>query len=96
MVTGKYDSGETSANLGPNSSIGNNYLALEHPFPHQKESVKRYIEVFEAYYAKIPNQSEERLLIMFLRGLRSDICIWVRTILPLTYEHVKAYACKIE
>ncbi|XP_071739339.1 uncharacterized protein [Rutidosis leptorrhynchoides] len=54
--------------------------------------IERYIEEFEALSALIPNQSEEQMIGMFLRGLQDDVRNWVRTLNPKSCDQAMDFA----
>ncbi|KAL4571524.1 hypothetical protein LXL04_018284 [Taraxacum kok-saghyz] len=58
----------------------------------QEGTIDEYIEEFEAVSALIPDQSEEQSIGMFLRGLKSEIRNWVRTLNPSSCDHAMELA----
>lgn len=62
----------------------------------QEGGVDEYIAKFEELTALIPNQSEEESIGWYLRGLKPEIRIWVRTLYPLTCDQAMEFSKNVE
>ncbi|KAL4578162.1 hypothetical protein LXL04_014281 [Taraxacum kok-saghyz] len=62
----------------------------------QEEGVEDYIENFEELSALIADQSEEQSIGWFLRGLKTEIRNWVRTLNPSSCDQAMELARNVE
>ncbi|KAL4588274.1 hypothetical protein LXL04_001157 [Taraxacum kok-saghyz] len=62
----------------------------------QEEGVEEYIENFEELSALIADQSEEQSIGWFLRGLKTEIRNWVRTLNPSSCNQAMELARNVE